>query len=136
MTEPELKQLVEGLPFVGHFGIKVVNHAEGQVDVEMPFNERFSAGPMTFPAAVVGAIGDVGAVASALSRLPSGWVVATMDFTVKLINPAVGQKLIAKGRSLEVGKTFSVSKSDIFVENDGACIHCATLLATSRNFRG
>jgi uncharacterized protein (TIGR00369 family) len=135
MKARDVVLLVEQLPFVKHFGMQITNCEPRQVEVEMPYQMDFSSGQGVFPAAIVGAIGDVAAVASSLSCLPKGWFTATMDFTVKLIKPAVGEKLIARGNVLDLGKTFSVSKSDIYVKNEGQIVHCGTLLATSRNFR-
>lgn len=135
MDASDVTLLVERLPFVSHFGMQVTKCLPGQVEVEMPFHSDFSAGHAVFPAAVVGAIGDVAAVASTLSCLPKGWFAATMDFTLKLIKPATGSRLVARGSVLEVGKTFSVSKSDIFVQSNSELTHCGSLIATSRNVR-
>ncbi|MHA7901293.1 MAG: PaaI family thioesterase [Henriciella sp.] len=134
MNKNQVISLLNQLPFYCHFHMMVTHCSEGKVDVEMPFRDELSAGNGKFPAALIGAIGDVAAVASALSCLQDGWFTATLDFTIKTTNPAAGNTLIAKGQALKVGKTFSVSKSEIFAVSDKGETHCATLLASSRNY--
>ena len=135
MNDNRVIELLTELPFFGHLGLAVAHCSEGRVEVEMPFRAEMSSDYTAFPAAIVGAIGDVAAVASSLSCLPEGWFTATLDFTVKTTKPAIGQKLLAKGRALQVGTTISVAQADIFTVTDGEETQCATLLASSRNFR-
>ena len=66
------RALLALLPFVREFGISIVSAEPGAVVVEMPFAARFSTPPNHFPASIVGALGDVAAVSSCSSRLPSG----------------------------------------------------------------
>ncbi|WP_162906512.1 PaaI family thioesterase [Algihabitans albus] len=122
------------LPFVKEYRINLVSSIPGEVVVEMPVEQRFSTPPANVPASIVGTIGDVAAVSSCLSKVPQGWAVATLDFTVKMIGPASGEKLIARGRVLQNGRTNSIGAADIYCVKEGAEIHCGTLLATTRNF--
>ena len=122
------------LPFVKEYGIALVSSSPGEVVVEMPIEPRFSTPPANVPASIVGTIGDVAAVSSCLSKVPRGWAVATLDFTVKMTGPASGEKLIARGRVLQNGRTNSVGAADIYCVKDGAEVPCGTLLATTRNF--
>ena len=122
-------------PFVQEFGIEVVSVDEGEVIVEMPFSKRFSSPPNSFPASIVGMLGDVAAVSSSGSALPKGWAMATLDYTVKMTGHAQGKSLRAKGRVLQSGKTTSVATADIFTVSNGEETHCGIVLATTRNFK-
>lgn len=123
------------LPFVQEYGIEIVSTRAGEVVVEMPVEARFSTPPANIPASIVTTIGDVAAVASCLSKVPSGWAVATLDFTVKMTGPATGEKLVARGRVLQNGRTNSVGAADIFCVSKGSETQCGSLLATTRNFQ-
>ena len=123
------------LAFVREYGIEVLFAEPGSVTVAMPIEARFSTPPDNVPASIVGTVGDVAAVASCLSRVPDGWAVATLDFTVKMTGPARGEKLIARGRVLQHGRTNSVGAADIFCVADGMETQCGSLLATTRNFQ-
>ena len=57
-----------------------------------------------------------------------------MDYTIKLIAPAAGDKLVARGRLLRPRRTLSVSAADVYAVRDGNETMCATALATIRNF--
>ena len=122
-------------PFVQEIGIEIVSVVQGQVIVEMPYAERFSTPPQSFPASIVGMLGDVAAVCSCGSKLPEGWAAATLDYTVKMTGRAQGEYLRAKGKVLQSGKTTSVGTADIFTVSDGEEIHCGVVLATTRNFQ-
>ena len=122
------------LPFVQELGIKIQSVVPGEVIVDMPFAERFSTPPNAFPASMVGLLGDVAAVSSCLSKLPRGWAVVTLDYTIKMTGHAQGEALRAKGRVLQNGKTTSVGLADIFAMEDGEEIYCGVVIATTRNF--
>lgn len=130
----EMESYLSRFAFIREYGIKVLALAPGAVTVELPFDERFSGPPGQFPASMVGTIGDVAAVSSCLSLLPRGWGLATIDFTVKMTGLAKGEKLLAKGRVLQNGRTISVGVADVFVVSGTGEFPCGTILASTRNF--
>lgn len=133
MSHPDLAALLPKLPFVATHGIRVVSVEAGRVVVEMDFDPRFSTPPDLFPASVLGTLGDVAAVAACYSLLPAGQAAATIDYTLKMLAPARGDKMVARGRVLANGAVNSVGAADIFVVRLGAETMCATVLATTRN---
>ena len=135
LTQTEIVSFVTALPFVREYAIQIISVAPGQVVIELPFDERFSGPPGQFPASMVGTAGDVSAVSSCLSRLPRGWALATLDFTIKMTGLAKGEKLRAKGRVLQAGRTNSVGAADIYVVSADREMLCGTVLATTRNFQ-
>lgn len=130
----EMESFLSRLAFIREYGIKVLALSPGAVTVELPFDERFSGPPGQFPASMVGTIGDVAAVSSCLSLLPRGWGVATIDFTVKMTGVAKGEKLQAKGRVLQNGRSISVGAADVFVVSGTGESLCGSILASTRNF--
>jgi len=135
LDQTEIESFIGALAFVREYGIQFVSFVPGEVVVELPFAERFSGPPGQFPASLVGTAGDVAAVSSCLSLLPKGWALATLDFTIKMTGVAVGEKLRAKGRVLQAGRTNSVGAADIYVVSDGRETRCGAVLATTRNFQ-
>jgi len=135
LSRAEVEAFVMALDIVREFAIRLVQVAPGEVTIELPFDKRFSGPPGQFPASMVGAAGDVAAVASCLSLLPRGWALATIDFTVKMTGAARGERLRAKGRVLQAGRTNSVGAADVYVVSDGKETLCGTVLATTRNFQ-
>jgi acyl-coenzyme A thioesterase PaaI-like protein len=135
LDQAEIESFVAALAFVREYGIGVVAVAPGRVAIELPFDERFSGPPGQFPASLVGTAGDVAAVSSCLSLLPRGWAVATLDFTIKMTGIAKGEKLRAKGRVLQAGRTNSVGAADVYIVSGEREVLCGTVLATTRNFQ-
>ena len=134
LSRAEIEAFVGAMDFVREHAIRFVEIGPGAVTIELPFAPRFSGPPGQFPASVVGTAGDVAAVASCLSLLPRGWAAATLDFTVKMTGVAKGDKLRAKGRVLQNGRTNSVGAADIYVVSGESETLCGTVLATTRNF--
>lgn len=135
LDEAEIKSFLASLAFVREYAIEVVSAAPGAVTIELPFATRFSGPPGQFPASMVGTAGDVAAVSSCLSLLPRGWALATIDFTIKMTGIAKGEKLRAKGRVLQAGRTNSVGAADVYVVTSEGEVLCGTVLATTRNFQ-
>jgi acyl-coenzyme A thioesterase PaaI-like protein len=131
----EVEAFVVALDFVREYAIRLVEILPGEVTIELPFDKRFSGPPGQFPASIVGMAGDVAAVSSCLSLLPRGFALATLDFTVKMTGAAKGEKLRARGRVLQAGRTNSVGAADIYAVSDGRENLCGTVLATTRNFQ-
>jgi acyl-coenzyme A thioesterase PaaI-like protein len=135
LDRTEIEAFLAALGFVREYAIKIVSVVPGQVAIELPFDERFSGPPGLFPASMVGAAGDVAAVSSCLSLLPRGWALATLDFTIKMTGVAKGEKLKAKGRVLQAGRTNSVGAADVYIVSAERELLCGTVLATTRNFQ-
>src|SRR5258708_32712033 len=115
LDQTEIESFLAALGFVREYAISIAWVVPGQVTIELPFNERFSGPPGQFPASMVGAAGDVAAVSSCLSVLPRGWALATLDFTIKMTGIAKGDKLRAKGRVLQAGRTNSIGAADDYI---------------------
>jgi acyl-coenzyme A thioesterase PaaI-like protein len=135
LSQTEIESFLAPLAFVREYAIAVVSVAPGAVVIELPFAERFSGPPGQFPASMVGTAGDVAAVSSCLSLLPRGWALATIDFTIKMTGIAKGEKLRARGRVLQAGRTNSVGAADVYIVSAEREVLCGTVLATTRNFQ-
>ena len=130
----DMQRILTAMPFIVTHGIKVTSSEAGHVVLEMDYDPRYSTPPDLFPASVLATLGDVAAVASCFSVLPPTHAAATLDFTLKMLAPARGEKIIARGRVLNSGKTNSVGAADVFAVQNGQELSVATLLATTRNF--
>jgi len=135
LSRAEIDAFGSALDFVREYAIRMVEILPGEVTIELPFEARFSGPPGQFPASIVGTAGDVAAVTSCLSLLPRGWALATLDFTVKMTGVAKGERLRARGRVLQAGRTNSVGAADVYVVSGDSETLCGTVLATTRNFQ-
>lgn len=130
----QLERLVCAMPMARTLGLRFNRLAPGQTEVEIPVTENLTFRPGQLQATPVFAAADFAAVSAAGSLLPAGWVNATIDTTLKLVAPAAGRCIRARGRVVDAGKLLTVCAAEVYaVAEDGAETLCATLLATARN---
>ena len=130
----QLQALVLAMPMARTLGLRFVRAEPGSVEVEIPVSEAFCFRPGQLQATAVFAVADFAAVAAAGSLLPPGWINATVDATLKLVAPARGVCLRARGRVVHAAHLLTVCASDVFAVDDrGAETLCATLIGTARN---
>lgn len=129
-----LQQQVLAMPMARTLGLRFRHAERGAVELEIPVDDAFSFRPGQLQATPVFAIADFAAVSAAASLLPAGWVNATVDTTLKLLAPARGACLRARGRVVQPGRLLTVCAADVYaVDVAGQEQLCATLLATARN---
>jgi uncharacterized protein (TIGR00369 family) len=122
------------MPMARTLGLRFVCIAAGEVELEIPVQDAFTFRPGQLQATPVFAIADFAAVAAAGTMLAPGWINATVDATLKLIAPAQGVALRARGRVIDAGKLLTVCAADVYaVAENGQETLCATLLGTARN---
>ena len=133
-TLQRLQDQVLAMPMARTLGLRFTRVAPGAVELEVPVSEPFTFRPGQLQATPVFAAADFAAVSAAGTLLPEGWVNATIDATLKLLAPAAGQLLRARGRVVDAGRLLTVCAADVFaVDAAGAETLCATWLGTARN---
>jgi uncharacterized protein (TIGR00369 family) len=129
-----VKRFLLEMPIAQHFGLAITGIGAGLFEITQPFRTELSFRPGIFQAGPVGTLADMAAACAGMTMLPCGWHASTVDYTIKLIAPAVGEKLVARGRVVRSGRTLSVTASDVYAVREGNETLCATALATIRNF--
>lgn len=131
-----LEQAVLAMPMARTLGLRFLRVAHGETEVEIPIADAFTFRPGQLQATPVFAVADFAAVGAAASVLPEGWRNATVDATLKLVAPAVGATLRARGRVVSAGQLLTVCAAEVFaVDADGQETLCATLLGSARNIK-
>lgn len=103
----------------------------GQTEIVLPFREELSQQHGFIHAGIVTAIADSACGYAALSLMPSGVGVLTIEFKVNLLNPASGVRLVARGRVVKPGRTIMVCAADVIAEReDGSTRSVALMQAT------
>jgi uncharacterized protein (TIGR00369 family) len=87
-------------------------------------------------AGAVSAIADSAAGYAALSLMPAGTGVLTTEFKINLVAPAVGERIIARGRVIKAGRTLTLVQTDVFAESRGQEKLIALLTATMMSIEG
>lgn len=100
----------------------------GRCVIELPFSDAVSQQGGFFHGGMIGALGDSAGGYAAMSLLPVGAEVLTLDYKVDFLRPAAGARLFAEGSVLRAGRLVSVTRVDVHVETaDGRHVLCAAL---------
>ena len=129
-------EVIEGQTFMGHLGAALTRVAPGEVEITIAREAReLRQQHGFFHAGVTTSIADSAAGAAALTLFPAGTDVLTTEFKMNLIRPAVGDRLVARGRVVKYGRTLTVCSADVYgvsgtKEEDTTEVHVATGLLT------
>lgn len=104
--------------------------AAGRVVISAPVAPHLLQQQGAAHAGLAFSIGDSAAGYAALSVLPEGAEVVTVEMKINLLSPAVGQRLVAEGRVIRPGRRIVIVGADVFAETGSARKHVATMLGT------
>lgn len=129
-----VQRAVLAMPMARTLGLRFVRVTPGGAEIELPVQDAWCHAPGQLQATAVFAAADFAAVAAAGTLLPPGSVNATVDATLKLVAPAAGRSLRARGRVVQESRLLTVCAADVYaVDAEGRETLCATLLGTARN---
>ena len=117
-------------------GARLVRVSPGEVEIELPFRDDLTQQHGFMAAAVVTAILDVACGYAAMSLMPPGATVLTVEFKVNLLSPARGECFIARGRIVRSGRKISVCAGDVLAVSGTKEKPVATMLATMMTIIG
>ena len=73
---------------------------------------------------------------AALSLMPPGAGVLTTEFKINLVAPALGERILARGRVVKAGRTLTLAQTEVVAERDGRETLVALLTATLMSVAG
>ena len=134
LSMPEqVRQAVLAMPMAQTLKLAFRHIEAGAVELEIPVQEAWCFRPGHLQATAVFAAADFAAVAAAGTVLPPGFINATIDASLKLVAPARGSHLVARGRVVSASRLLTVCAADVYAVHEGRETLCATLLGTARN---
>ncbi len=128
--EGHVRRSFESLTMMRTLGARLVSVAPGEVEIELPFREDLTQHHGFLAAAALTAIVDVACGYAAMTLMPAGASVLTIEYKVNFLSPARGQRMLARGRVVRPGRTVTVCSGDVVALTDGAEKPVATMLAT------
>ena len=136
MIDPQFQEVqaaIMAMPMAQTLKLEFRRIEPGYVELEIPVQEAFCFRPGQLQATPVFAAADFAAVVAARTLLPPGFINATIDATLKIVAPACGSHLVARGRVVSASRLLTVCAADVFAVDNGIETLCATLLGTARN---
>src|SRR5262249_22182703 len=113
--------------FLTLMGAKLDRVARGEVDISLAFRNDLAQQNGALHAGAVAAIADTALGLAALSMMPEGSGVVSVEFKLNLLAPALGAHFVAKGRVTRAGKTLTVCTADVIADGERVV---ATMLGT------
>jgi uncharacterized protein (TIGR00369 family) len=111
-------------------GAEIARVAPGEVAIEMPFREDLTQQDGFLHAGVLAAILDSACGYAAMTLVPAGSRVLTVEFKASFLAPARGERFEARAIVKKAGRTLTTSQADTYAVADGGETLVATMLAT------
>jgi uncharacterized protein (TIGR00369 family) len=94
-------------------GARIVSVAPGEVLIELGWSEALAQQHGVLHAGAVASIADSACGYAALSLMPAGSAVMSVEFKVNLLAPGRGERFLANGRVRRAGRTLSVCQGTV-----------------------
>lgn len=115
---------------MAHLGAELSHVGPGEVRIEVPFRPELTQQHGLFHGGVTTSIADSACGYAALTLMPAGSEVVSVEFKINLFDPARGERLVAHGRVVRSGRTITVCQGEVYAVGPGGEVHCATMIAT------
>lgn len=122
--------------FMALLGASLVRVAAGEVDIELPFADRLKQQHGFIHAGAVASILDSACGYAASTLMDANAAVLSVEFKVNLLEPAVGDHLVAGGRVIRAGRTITVCRAEAVTHGDDGETLAALMTATIMTVRG
>jgi len=117
-------------------GARLGTVEEGSVEIILVPRPEISQQHGFVHAGAVAAIADSAAGYAALSLMPGGIGVLSTEFKINLLAPAIGDRIVARGRVVKAGRTLTVAQTDVFTVTGSEERLVALLTATMMSVEG
>ena len=99
-------------------GATLTNVGQGHVEIVLPFRDDLTQQHGFLHAGAITTILDSACGYAALSVMPEGTGVLSIEFKTNLLAPAKGSRFIARGRVVRAGRTIVVCSGDVIALPD------------------
>lgn len=99
--------------FMATLGASLAHVAPGFVVIALPFRDALTQQHGFLHAGVVSAVVDSACGYAALTLMPAGAAVLSVEFKVNMLAPASGKRFEARGRVRKAGRTITVCEGEM-----------------------
>ena len=128
--ESAVQESFGSLTLMRTIGATLERVSPGEVEIALPFRADLTQHHGFMAAAVLTAVIDVACGYAALTLMPPGCSVLTIEYKANFLAPARGERVVARGRVIRPGRTVTVCAGDVVAVDRGQEKLVATLLAT------
>lgn len=114
--------------FMTTLGATLARVAPGEVTIVLPVREAIAQQHGSVHAGALAGVLDSAAGYAALSLMPAGAGVVSVEFKVNLLEPAMGERIEARGRVLRSGRTLSACTAEAWAIDAGGAERLVAML--------
>ena len=101
-------------PAMALIGAELTVVSPGVVEVAFPFRAELTQQDGFVHAGIISTAADSACGYAALSSMPAGSDVLSVEFKLNLLRPAAGERFVARAQVLKRGKTLTAVRADVF----------------------
>jgi len=127
------KRVKEGFKaqsFMQHLGAQLTDVREGYVQIEVPYDDRLLQQHGFYHGGVVATLADNACGFAGNTLMSDNEQPLSIEFKINYLNPAKGEKLVAKAKVLKNGRRIKVCEVNIYGLQDGEEKHCAVAIVS------
>ena len=128
--EDRVRDSFARLTLMRTIGARLVKVKPGEVDIDMAVRDDLAQQHGYVAAAIVTAIVDTACGYAAMSLMPAGTNVLTVEYKVNFMAPARGERLLAHGRVVKPGRALTVCAGEVYAVGGAAPKAVAAMLGT------
>jgi uncharacterized protein (TIGR00369 family) len=113
LFESRVRASFERQHFMATIGARLLRVEPGEVDVEIAMRDDLVQQHGFLHAGVLASAADSACGYAALSLMPAGAAVLSIEFKTNLLAPATGDRIVARGRVIRAGRTVTVCWADV-----------------------
>ncbi len=122
-----MREVIKASPFNALLGAEILECGKGIAELQLPIRPELTQHHGFAHGAVVGCVADNACAWAAASVVGD---VVTAEYKLHLLAPAIGDRLVGRGRVIRASSRLVTASSDVYAVKDGKERHVATMLAT------
>jgi uncharacterized protein (TIGR00369 family) len=115
---------------MAHIGATMERVEPGLVEIHLPCSEHVMQQYGAVHGGIIGMIADSACGFAALTVAPEDTIGVTVEYKINMLCPAIGERLVARGRLIRPGQTLTVASADVLVMRNSREKLVATALET------
>ena len=117
-------------------GASITALEPGFCEVTLPHRDDLTQQHGFIHGGVTGMLADSASGYAGFTLMPLDASPLTVEYKINMLNPAHGDKLVARARVVKAGKTLVITQCEVFAVKDSQEKHCATMQQTLIVMRG
>ena len=114
-----------------HLGVRLLSVSEGVVELSIPYSDKTTQQQGGFHGGAIGALADIAGGYAALTVVPEGMEVVTVEYKINFLSSHQGGEIRATGKVLKAGRRVVVTTAEVVhIDADGQSSPCAVMQQT------